>query len=58
MPRHVAEPVTKITTNIFTSDHEWFKKRYGPGWSEVLRQAVRAWVVGVKRTDREMEDGE
>jgi len=58
MPRTVAEPITKITTNVFSSDLAWFKQRYGQGWSEVLRQAVRSYVAGVKRAEMEPEDGE
>lgn len=54
MPRTVGEPITKITTNIFTSDLEWFKKRYGQGWSEVLRQAIRSYIASVKRAEQEV----
>lgn len=36
-----SEPLTKITINLFTSDLDQFRKRYGHGWSEQIRELVR-----------------
>jgi len=31
------DTLKKVTLNLFEADVEWYKKRYGYGWSEVLR---------------------
>ena len=35
------EPTTKITLNIFTSDYEELKARFGHGWSAQVRMVIR-----------------
>lgn len=41
MPPHVEETLKKITINLFEKDVEWYKVRYGQGWTLIVRQAVR-----------------
>ena len=35
------EPTTKITLNIFSSDYEELKTRFGHGWSAQVRMVIR-----------------
>jgi hypothetical protein len=44
------EPLTKITLNLYSSDVEWLKKRFGREWAEVVRREVRAYI----RVEEEM----
>lgn len=48
MSKTPTEPLHKITLNLFASDVEWFKDRYGQGWSEVLRLTIRKHVQDSK----------
>lgn len=45
MPRMATEPLLKVTLNLFEADVEWFKQRYGQGFSEQIRDAVHDHVL-------------
>lgn len=35
------EPTTKISVNLFTSDYEELKARFGDGWTGQVRMVIR-----------------
>jgi hypothetical protein len=41
MPRIPDEPLRKVTLNLYESDVAWFQQKFGQGYSEIMRQAVR-----------------
>lgn len=41
MSNLAGERLTKITLNLYANDVEWFRKRYGWGYSEHIRDIVR-----------------
>lgn len=43
--RVVLEPITKVTLNLFSKDVAWFKRRYPIGYTEEIRDAVRAHIL-------------
>lgn len=43
--RVVLEPITKVTLNLFSKDVQWFKRRYPIGYTEEIRDAVRAHIL-------------
>lgn len=55
MPKPSAEPLTKVTLNLFTADVEDFKRRYGYGWSEQMRMVIRDNVMQHKYLNHDMD---
>jgi hypothetical protein len=43
--RVVLEPITKVTLNLYSKDVAWFKRRYPIGYTEEIRDAVRAHIL-------------
>ena len=41
MPAPADEPLERCNLNLYARDKEWMFKRYGHGWSEVVRRLVR-----------------
>jgi hypothetical protein len=41
MPAPADEPIRRCNLYLYTTDVEWLQKRYGHGWSEHVRKAVR-----------------
>jgi hypothetical protein len=35
------EPLRKVTLNLYRADVEWLEKKFGFGWTEQVRLAVR-----------------
>jgi len=50
--RIVEAPLTKVTLNLFTADYEYLKKRFPFGYTEVIRDEVRAFVTTLKMEDK------
>jgi hypothetical protein len=46
------EPLTKITLNIYAKDLEFLRRKFGWGWSEV----VRGWIREKLRKDEHEYD--
>ena len=44
MPPRSPEPLRKITLNLFEADCQAMERRYGHGWTEQVREMVRAHV--------------
>ena len=44
MPRVPDEPLRKVTLNLYEADVRWMQNRYGQGYTEVIRQALREYV--------------
>jgi hypothetical protein len=38
------EPLTRTSINLYEKDYHILKKRYGWGWSEVVRDKIREWL--------------
>lgn len=55
MPKIAGPPLTKVTLNLFEADVEWFKRRYGQGYSELMRQAIQTYVRNVTQAEQEYE---
>lgn len=54
------EPTTKITLNVFTSDYEELKARFGHGWSAQVRMVIRDHLRirrGVAQLIKQAEQG-
>lgn len=41
MPAPADEPLAKAWINLYAVDKAWLFRRYGNGWSEVVRRLVR-----------------
>ena len=44
MPKIAGPPLRKCTLNLFDADVQWFQDRHGQGYSEFIREVVRAHV--------------
>jgi hypothetical protein len=44
MPAPSNEPISKTNLNLFTADKVWLERRYGHGWTEIVRKLVRDHV--------------
>ena len=55
MPKPSEEPLTKVTLNLFRSDVIAFKRRYGHGYTEQIRNLVRANVMLYKKFEHDMD---
>lgn len=53
MPKVGGDPLTKATLNLFTEDVEWFKERYGQGYSEHIRQALHTHIRRIVQVEIE-----
>ena len=42
--RTVAEPLIKVTLNLYAKDVKWFQNRFEHGYSEQIREALRAHI--------------
>ena len=51
MPRVVSEPITKVTLNLYSRDLAWLKKKFPDGYSEHIREIIRAYISGAKKVD-------
>lgn len=62
MPNRPTESFTKVTLNLYSTDVEAFRSRYGFGFSEQIRNVVHLNVQDWARQKRVMdlidEDGE
>lgn len=54
MPKIAGDPLTKVTLNLFTADVEWYKERFGQGWSEQLRHTIRECISECQQHEREI----
>lgn len=50
MPPRSPEPLRRVTLNLFDTDCAAMERRYGHGWSERVRDMVRAHVNQYKPT--------
>ena len=54
------EPITKVTLNLWSSDHAELKRIYGDGWSsrvrEIIRKHLRQLVYQQRETVRGKRD--
>lgn len=50
-----SEPLTKVTLNLFSSDLEWLKAKYGHGFTTEIRKIVREAVREHEETYGEFE---
>lgn len=55
MPRIADEPLKKVTLNLYESDVEWFQKRHGFGYTEVMRTILRQHRNKVSVAERAFE---
>ena len=39
-----SEPLERVTLNLFASDVEWLKRKFGRGWTDTIRRELRAYV--------------
>jgi hypothetical protein len=53
--RIVEAPLTKITLNLFTADVEYLKRKFPIGYTEIIRDEVRAFVTILKQEDKHHE---
>lgn len=53
--RASAEPLRKITLDVFAADHEFLKRAHGYGLAAVIRELIRGHVRAVK-LNRQIED--
>jgi len=53
--RIVEAPLTKVTLNLYTADYEFLKQRFTFGYTEVIRDEIRAFVAAVKQEDKHRE---
>jgi uncharacterized protein (DUF4415 family) len=42
--RTVAEPLLKVTLNLYAKDVAWFKDTFTHGYQEQIREALRAHI--------------
>jgi hypothetical protein len=53
--RIVEAPLTKVTLNLFTADVEYLKQKYPIGYTEIIRDEVKAFVSALKSEDKHYE---
>jgi hypothetical protein len=53
--RIVEAPLTKVTLNLFSSDVEYLKKKWPIGYTEVIREEIRAFVIELKSEEKHRE---
>ena len=53
--RIVEAPLTKVTLNLFTADVEYLKGKYPIGYTEVIRDEIKALVAEMKREEKHRE---
>ena len=41
MPAPADEPLSRSFINLYAKDKAWLYRRYGHGWSEIVRKLVR-----------------
>jgi hypothetical protein len=41
MPAPADEPLAKSNINLYAADKAWLYRRYGHGWTEIVRKLVR-----------------
>lgn len=58
MSRPAGDPLTKVTLNIFTADYDWFKRRYGDGYSIVIRELVMRHRRKIQKQETHFDDDE
>jgi hypothetical protein len=46
------KPLLKVTINLFREDVEWFRRRYGQGWSTHVRDLIADHVNDAKERYR------
>lgn len=54
MPRRVAEPVTKVTINLYTSDYDYLRRLYANernGFQASIRTLISAVVSKMRERD-------
>lgn len=51
MPNKSDEPLRKVTLNLFEEDCKVMAQRYGRGWTERVRDLVRARANLIRETD-------
>lgn len=44
MSRQADAPLEKVTLNLYKRDVAWFRERYGQGYTEIIRRAVRVFA--------------
>ena len=44
MPAPADEPIERCFINLYRLDKDWMYRRYGHGWSEVVRKLVREHI--------------
>lgn len=56
MPVRADEPLTKVTLNLYTADHQLLQTRYGHGWSTVVRAAVHDYLHRTKTIEQMVQE--
>lgn len=49
------DPLQKITLNLYAADVDWFKRRFGWGYSEKIRYLVREYHKSIIRQESQSE---
>lgn len=44
MPAPADEPLDRCNLNLYAKDKAWMFRRYGHGWSEIVRKLVREHI--------------
>lgn len=44
MPTESDEPLRKVTLNLFAKDVAWLERKYGRGWTEIVRNHIRSKI--------------
>lgn len=58
MPKIAGDPLTKVTLNLYESDVNWFRKRYGQGYSTFIRDMIRRHRCDVLHAEHEIDRSE
>ena len=45
MPAPLDEPITPCKINLFAEDKAWLERRFGRGWTEIVRKWVREQII-------------
>jgi hypothetical protein len=53
--RIVEAPLTKVTLNLFTADVDYLKEKYPIGYTEIIRDQIKAFVMHLKLEDKYRE---
>lgn len=51
--RQADAPLTKVTLNLYTSDHNFLKRYYGQGYSEEIRRIIHTEVKEMRTRQEE-----